>query len=107
MAGDCANVSKSRRIADDCLRAELNSEFYIEALDAQSDIYQRNRRRLETHTIFYVGGVPNVVGVHRGYINQERGCRRSFQFRLGRINNVSGIFVVFPVESACYKSIIY
>lgn len=71
MAGDCANVSKSRRIADDCLRAELNSEFYIGALDVQSHIYQRNRRRVEIHTIFYVNGAPNVVGVHRGYINQK------------------------------------
>lgn len=56
-------------MADDCLRAELNSEFYIGALDVQSGIYQRNRRRLRIHTMFYVDGVPNVVGVHRRRIS--------------------------------------
>lgn len=27
VVGDCENVSRSRRIDDDCFKAELNSEF--------------------------------------------------------------------------------
>jgi len=29
VAGDCEKVSRSRRMDDDCFRAELNREFYI------------------------------------------------------------------------------
>lgn len=37
VAGDSANVSRSRRMADDCFSAELNKEFYRSRILAYCD----------------------------------------------------------------------